>query len=93
MYHIIVEMSEVAKPTEPTPAATSTEGTESATAPSTTPAAATTETTPAVDSITPAGDTPAAPSKEETTKDGEAKVEAVPANEGTLGYKGPGLIQ
>lgn len=86
-------MSEVAKPTEVTPATAAIGGTDSTTMPSTTPAVATTESTPATDTITSASETAPAASKEEIVGNGEGKVEATPGSEGILGYKGPGLIQ
>jgi hypothetical protein len=92
-YQTNVAMSEVAKPAEATPPAPAVAGTDSTPVPSTAPAPATSESTPATDTITSAGETPPAEAKEETVKDGEAKVEATPASEGILGYKGPRLIQ
>jgi hypothetical protein len=68
-----------------------------------TPALATSTETPAVDAIkTESTETPAAlPSTtadetkpaEDTLKKDEATVEAVPASEGVLGYKAPGLLK
>ncbi len=93
-HHINITMSEVAKPTEATPAPAAIGGADSAPLPSTTPAAAATEPTPTTtDTITSASETAPTAPKEETVEQGEAKVEATPASEAILGYKGPGLIQ
>jgi hypothetical protein len=88
-----VEMSEVAKPVEATPAPTAVGGTDSTPVPSTASAAAATGATPAADTITSTSETAPAASKEIPIDNGAAKVEGVPASEGILGYKGPGLIQ
>ena len=86
-------MSEVAKPLEATGAPTAVGGTDTNPVPSTAPVTATSEASPAVDTITSASESAPVASKPETVEKSEAKVEAVPATEGVLGYKGPGLIQ
>ena len=86
-------MSEVAKHAEATPAPAAVGGTDSTPIASTTLPAAATSATPATDTITSASETTPAASKETPLDNGAAKVEGVPANEGILGYKGPGLIQ
>lgn len=87
-------MSEVAKLVEPTPAPAAVGGTHSTQSP-TTPAAVpiSTGSNPGADAITSVSETAPAASTEETVDKGENKVEASPAGEGILGYKGPGLIQ
>lgn len=86
--------AEVAKPVEAMPAPAAVGGTDSTpVVASSSPAAATSGSTPATDTITSASETAPPTSKEQVLDNGEAKVEATPASEGTLGYKGPGLIQ
>jgi hypothetical protein len=92
-HHINIEMSEIAKPVEATPAPAAIGGTDSTPVPSTTPAAATTDSAPATDAITPSSQTAPVAPKDETVEKGAAKVEGPPAGEGILGYKKPGLIQ
>lgn len=86
-------MSEVTKPFETTPGPAVVGGTDSTPLPSTTPAVTNTESTPATGNVNSPTETATAEVNAETTGTGEAKVEVTHADEGILGYKGPGLIQ
>ncbi|PGH32684.1 hypothetical protein GX50_04531 [[Emmonsia] crescens] len=84
-------MSEVQKPVEETPAAVpAIEPAMDTPAADTAPAAETAAETPATATSEPAADASAA--GEESAKE-EPKAEIIPASEGVLGYKAPGLVK